>query len=91
MSTYAFTLFIAGQSPRSTRAVENLRCLAEEALEKGDFELVVVDVVSDPAEAEAHQIMATPTVIKRRPDPVRRVTGDLSNPEAVALALGLPR
>jgi circadian clock protein KaiB len=90
VSTYRFTLFIAGQSPRSTRAVDNLRALAEGNLTEGDFELVVVDVVEDPAEAEANQIMATPTVIKRQPDPVRRVTGDLSDPKAVALALGLP-
>jgi circadian clock protein KaiB len=90
VSTYQFTLFIAGESPRSTRAVENLRGLAERSLE-GDFELIVVDVVQDPDEAEAMQIMATPTVIKRLPEPVRRVTGDLSDLEAVALALGLPR
>lgn len=90
MSTYQFTLFIAGQSPRSTRAVENLRGLAEHSLD-GDFELVVVDVVEDPDEAESQQIMATPTVIKRLPEPPRRVTGDLSDQEAVALALGLPR
>jgi circadian clock protein KaiB len=91
MSTYRFTLFVAGQSPRSTRAVENLRGLAEGVLGAGDFELVVVDVMEDPAQAEAHQIMATPTVIKRTPEPVRRVTGDLSDTAAVALALGLPR
>ncbi len=91
MITYQFTLFIAGQSPRSTRAVENLRGLAAGMLDEGDYELVVIDVVHDPAEAEAHQIMATPTVIKRHPDPVRRVTGDLSDVDAVALALGLPR
>lgn len=91
MSTYQFTLFIAGESPRSTRAVENLRGLAEGVLGPADFELEIVDVTEYPGEAEAHQIMATPTVIKRLPEPVRRVTGDLSDSEAVALALGLPR
>ena len=90
MSTYRFTLFIAGESPRSTRAVENLRGLAERAL-GGDFELVIVDVIEDPEEAEAHQIMATPTLIKRLPAPVKRVTGDLSDLESVAFVLGLPR
>lgn len=90
MSTYRFTLFIAGQSPRSTRAIENLEGLGKHDLE-GDFELVVIDVVEDPAQAEEQQIMATPTVIKVSPAPVRRVTGDLSDREAVALALGLPR
>ena len=90
MSTYQFTLFIAGESPRSTRAVQNLRALATRVTEE-DFELVVVDVVAEPGEAETHQILATPTVIKRVPEPVRRVTGDLSDLDAVALALGLPR
>ena len=89
-TTYRFTLFIAGQSPRSTRAVENLETMGRNDLE-GDFELHVIDVVEDPAQAEEQQIMATPTVIKVSPAPVRRVTGDLSDREAVALALGLPR
>ncbi|NIQ55102.1 MAG: circadian clock protein KaiB [Gammaproteobacteria bacterium] len=90
MSTYRFTLYVAGQSPRSTRAIENLEGLGRRHLE-GDYELIVIDVVEQPAEAEEQQIMATPTVIKVAPAPVRRVTGDLSDPEAVALALGLPR
>jgi circadian clock protein KaiB len=88
--TYHFTLYVAGESPRSTRALENLRGLAERAL-ADDFRLEVVDVIEDPAAAEAQQIMATPTVIKREPAPERRVTGDLSDLEAVGLALGLPR
>lgn len=90
MRTYQFTLFIAGQSPRSTRAVENLRGLAERTLD-GDFDVTIIDVIEDPDEAEAQQIMATPTLIKQRPEPARRVTGDLSDLESVALALGLPR
>lgn len=90
MSTYRFQLYIAGQSPRSTRAVENLRGLGERNL-AGDFEMVVIDVTEDPDQAEEHQIMATPTVVKVVPEPRRRVTGDLSDIEAVALALGLPR
>lgn len=89
MSAYRFTLFVAGESPRSTRAVENLRGLGEENL-GGDFELVVIDVMERPEDAETHRIMATPTVIKLTPEPVRRVTGDLSNRTAVAVALGLP-
>lgn len=90
MSTYRFTLFVAGQSPRSTRALENLRALCERVL-PGDYDLAVVDVVDAPAEAEADRVLATPTLIKRSPDPVRRVTGDLSDHDALSLALGLPR
>lgn len=88
--TYHFTLFVAGESPRSTRAIENLRKLVARALAE-DFELVVVDVVEDPVAAETQRILATPTVIKAEPGPERRVTGDLSDLEAVGLALGLPR
>jgi circadian clock protein KaiB len=88
VSTYRFTLFVAGRSPRSVRAIENLEDLGRRQLE-GDYELIVVDVVEDPAVAEEQQIMATPTVIKAAPAPVRRVTGDLSDPRAVAIALGL--
>ncbi len=88
--TYHFTLFVAGQGSRSTRAIEKLRELAARALAE-DFELVVVDVVEDPVAAETQKILATPTVIKGEPGPERRVTGDLSDLEAVGLALGLPR
>lgn len=90
VTTYRFTLFIAGDSPRSTRAVENLKALGARNLD-GLYELEVVDVTEDAARAEEQEIMATPTVIKLTPEPVRRVTGDLSDPDAVALALGLPR
>ena len=90
MTTYRFTLFIAGRSPRSTRALENIRELGERSL-GGAYELEIVDVTEDVARAEEQQIMATPTVIKSWPNPIRRVTGDLSDSEAVALALGLPR
>ncbi|HZD17341.1 MAG TPA: circadian clock KaiB family protein [Actinomycetota bacterium] len=87
---YRFTLFVTGQSPRSTRALENLRALGETVL-GGDYVLELVDVTEDPAAAEENQVMATPTLIKHAPDPVRRVTGDLADRDAVALALGLPR
>ena len=90
MTTYRFALFIAGSSPRSTRALENIRELGDQNL-GGSYELEVVDVTEDVMRAEEQQIMATPTVIKLSPEPVRRVTGDLSDPDAVALALGLPR
>ena len=90
MSDYRFNLFVAGESPRSTRAEENLRALATRDLD-GRFELVVIDVTRSPDQAEAQKILATPTVIKISPEPARRVTGDLSDLDAVALALGLPR
>jgi circadian clock protein KaiB len=87
-SIYLLTLFVTGQSVRSQRAVANLRRLCE-AL-RGLCELTVVDVLERPQLAEEEKIMATPTVIRRRPLPVRRVIGDLSDPEKVLLWLDLP-
>jgi circadian clock protein KaiB len=87
-SNYLLTLFVTGQSIRSQRAVANLRRLCE-ALH-GQCELTIVDVLERPQLAEDEKIMATPTVIRHRPLPVRRVIGDLSDPDKVILWLDLP-
>jgi circadian clock protein KaiB len=87
-STFLLTLFVTGQSVRSQRAVANLRRLCEGL--HGLCELTVVDVLERPQLAEEEKIMATPTVIRRRPLPVRRVIGDLSDPEKVVMWLDLP-
>lgn len=84
-----FTLYVAGDSYRSQRAVANLRRLGEERL-GGAYELSVVDVKEDPESAERERILTTPTLIKRSPGPTRRVTGDLTDLEQVMVALSLP-
>jgi len=89
MGDYQFTLFIAGQSPRSQQALINLRRLAEARLGNG-FELSVVDVLLDPESADAARILTTPTVVRTAPAPARRVTGDLSDASLVVIALDLP-
>ena len=88
MPKFEFTLYVAGDSPRSHLAAVNLRRLGEERL-GGDYRLDIVDVVRHPEHAESARILTTPTVIKRRPEPPRRVTGDLSDPELVMYALAL--
>lgn len=88
MRGYRFTLYVAGESPRSTTAVANLRRFTAERL-GGDAELAVVDVIADPGRAESDRILTTPTLVKEAPGTVRRVTGDLGDPDAVMLALGL--
>ena len=88
MRQFQFTLFIAGESPRSQRAIANLRRIAQERL-GGDYELDVVDVQQDPERAEQERILTTPTLVKRAPEPRRRVTGDLTNAEQVLIALSL--
>jgi circadian clock protein KaiB len=88
MRRFQFTLFIAGESPRSQRAIANLRRIAQERL-GGDYDLVIVDVQRDPERAEEERILTTPTLVKRAPEPRRRVTGDLTNAEQVLMALSL--
>lgn len=85
---FQFTLFIAGESVRSQRAIANFKRIAQERL-GGDYELLVVDVQQDPERAEQERILTTPTLVKRAPEPRRRVTGDLTNAEQVLIALSL--
>lgn len=88
MSRYRFTLFVAGDTARSQRAYASLRRICRERL--GDeFEIELVDVVSEPEKAEAHRILTTPTVLKEHPEPRRRITGDLSDATRVMAALGM--
>lgn len=88
MVRYLFRLFVAGRSTRSLQAIANLRRIGEERLQ-GRYELVVVDVLTDPESAESARVLTTPTVVKEAPGPVRRATGDLSDPERVVFALDL--
>ncbi len=89
MTRVVFKLYIAGTTPRSQGAVANLRRLGDERL-SGNYELEVVDVTENPHIAEAERILATPTLVKESPLPLRRVTGDLSDQEMVWLGLALP-
>jgi circadian clock protein KaiB len=88
MSIYVLKLYIAGQTPRSARAVANLRRICDEELH-GQYDLVIIDVLETPQAAEQEHILATPTLIKALPLPLRRVIGDLSSTEQVLLGLEL--
>lgn len=88
MTRVIFKLYIAGSTPRSQGAVANLRRLGDERL-SGNYELVVVDVMKNPQVAEAERILATPTLVKESPLPLRRVIGDLSDEEMVWTGLAL--
>lgn len=81
---------MTGQTPRTERAVANLRRLCEEELDEC-YELVVIDVLDHPQLAEDERILATPTLIKQLPPPLRRVIGDLSDKDKVLLGLDLHR
>lgn len=86
---YVLKLFVAGTSARTTRAIANLTRLCEEEF-PARYELLVVDVTDEPAIAEQEKVLATPTLIKQSPLPVRRIIGDLSDKEKVLAGMGLP-
>ncbi len=82
------TLYITGDTPRSQLAIANLKRICEEVL-CCDYDLSVVDVIERPHLAEQERILATPTLIKTTPLPLRRVIGDLSDTKKVLMGLGL--
>jgi circadian clock protein KaiB len=88
MSKYALKLYITGHTPRSLRAIENLRRICEQELE-GEYEMKVIDVLEQPQLANEDKILATPTLIKSLPPPSRRIIGDLSDTQTVLMGLDL--
>lgn len=88
MTNYILKLYITGTTPNSERALANLHRLCDEELDER-YEIVVIDVLENPQLAEDDKILATPTLIKSLPPPLRRVIGDLSNNEKVLLGLDL--
>lgn len=88
MEKYLLRLYVTGKTPRSQRAVANLQRLCQEKL-PDQFTLEVIDVLEMPHLAEQAQILATPTVVKAQPLPVRRIIGDLSDTDKVLVGLDL--
>lgn len=88
MNEYILKLYVTGKTSRSERAVANLVTICENELQ-GKYQLNVIDVLERPQLAEEEKILATPTVIRYLPPPLRRVIGDLSNTEQVLLGLDL--
>lgn len=83
-------LYITGRTPRAERAIENLRRLCKDEL-AGCYQVEIIDVLEHPQLAEDDRILATPTLIKQLPPPLRRVIGDLSNSDKVLLGLDVRR
>jgi circadian clock protein KaiB len=86
LSTFLLKLYVAGKTVRAEQAIANLRRICREELD-GRYELEIIDVVEFPEKAEADRILATPTLIKQLPPPLRRVIGDLSDKDKVLLGL----
>ena len=81
-------LYVAGHTPKSVAAIANLQRLCEEHL-AGKYRIEVVDLVSHPHLARTDQILAIPTLVRRLPEPMRKIIGDLSNSERVLVGLDL--
>ena len=81
-------LYVAGKTPKSVAALENLKRLCEEHL-PGQYEIEVVDLIVHPQLAKGDEIIAIPTLIRKLPAPIRRVIGDMSNMERTLVGLQL--
>lgn len=85
---YKLRLFVTGTTARSTRAIENMKQICEENLE-GRYDLEVIDVYANPEATKELQVIATPTLVKILPEPLRRIIGDLSDREKVLAGLNV--
>ena len=85
---YILRLYVTGSTPRSLKAISNLRRFCEEYLH-GDYELQVIDIYKHPDAAREAQIIAAPTLVKRLPAPLRRFIGDLSNKQKLMTGLNI--
>lgn len=88
-AVYILRLYITGTTPRSTRAVRNITQLCQQRL-AGRYDLEVIDIYQQPARAQSDDIIAVPTLLKKRPLPVQKLLGDLSNEQQLVAGLGLP-
>lgn len=86
---YVLKLCVSGMTSRSRKAVSNLKNICDAYLE-GHYQLEVIDLYQQPALAAKHQVIATPTLLKNSPLPLRRLIGDLSDTELTLQRLGIP-
>ena len=86
---WQLTLYVSGASPQSAAAVETARRICDEEL-RGQVDLQIVDIRDAGAQAVDDGILAVPTLVKRMPEPLRKLVGDLSNIMRVRIALDIP-
>lgn len=85
---YELRLYIAGNTAKSVAALANLKKYCEEHL-KGQYKIEVIDLLVQPQLAEGDQIFAIPTLVRKVPEPIRKIIGDLSNEEKVLVGLNI--
>ena len=88
MTKFALKLYITGQTAKSKHAIANLQQICDEEL-NGQYTMLVIDILEQPQLAENEKILATPTLIREVPQPLRRIIGDLSNTEKVLMGLDI--
>ena len=86
--TYQLRLYIAGHTPKSLLALTNLKRICETHL-SGRYEIEIIDLLQNPQFASGDQILAVPTLVRRLPEPITKIIGDLSNTERVLVGLDL--
>ncbi len=89
-ATYLLRLYVAGQTPRCVTAFANLKKICDEHM-AGQYQIEVIDLLLNPQLAAGDQILAIPTLVRKLPEPVRKIIGDLSNTERVLVGLDLHR
>lgn len=87
-ATFELRLYVAGQTPKSVRAIENLRRVCEEHM-AGRYSIELVDLLENPQLAKGDEIIAVPTLVRKLPPPMRKIIGDLSDTERVLVGLQL--
>jgi circadian clock protein KaiB len=87
-TSYVLRLYIAGTTPRSSRAVMNIKEICERSL-KNHYDLEVIDIYQQPKLTKGQQIIAAPTLVKELPLPLRKFIGDMSNTEKILIGLDL--
>ena len=85
---YVLRLYITGKTSHSLQAINNLETLCETELQ-GEYEIEVIDVLENPQLAEDQKILATPTLVRKLPVPLRKIIGDLSDRQKVLFGLDL--
>jgi circadian clock protein KaiB len=86
--SYELRLYVAGQTPKSIAAFANLKKICEEHL-AGQYHIEVIDLLKEPQLASGDQIIAIPTLVRKLPEPIRKIIGDLSDTERVLVGLNL--
>lgn len=90
VAKWELRLYVAGQTPRSLAAFANLKIICEEHL-KNEYSIEVIDLLENPHLAKGDQIFAIPTLVRKLPEPMKKILGDLSNTERVLVGLDIKK